>query len=55
MLQKVFYLIVVSVLLTLGTPVYAGDKGMLKIVTDPGKAQIYINGKRKGTSPAVAG
>lgn len=33
----------------------AADKGMLKIVTEPGDAKIYINGKRKGTSPAKAG
>lgn len=31
-----------------------GD-GMLKIVTTPGDAQIFINGQRKGNSPAEAG
>lgn len=43
--------------LTLAGPslLWAGEKGMLKIVTDPGEAKIYINGKRKGTSPAQAG
>jgi formylglycine-generating enzyme required for sulfatase activity len=33
----------------------AGEKGMLRIVTEPGDAQIFINGKRKGNSPAEAG
>ena len=28
------------------------DKGILQISTDPGDAEIYINGKRKGNSPA---
>lgn len=30
----------------------AGEKGVLKIVTEPGDAKIYINSKRKGNSPA---
>lgn len=30
-------------------------QGMLKIVTDPGDAQLFINGERKGNSPAEAG
>lgn len=32
-----------------------GDKGMLRIITEPGDAQIYINGQRKGSSPSEAG
>lgn len=38
-----------------GTPSLAADKGMLQIVTNPGDAKIFINGKRKGNSPAEAG
>jgi formylglycine-generating enzyme required for sulfatase activity len=37
------------------SPAFAGEKGMLRIVTEPGDAQIFINGKRKGNSPAEAG
>jgi formylglycine-generating enzyme required for sulfatase activity len=36
-------------------PTLAKDKGMLRIVTEPGDAQILINGKMKGNSPAEAG
>lgn len=35
----------------LSGPILA-DQGMLKIVTEPGDAKRYINGKRKGNSPA---
>ncbi len=37
------------------TPVAYAGKGMLTITTDPGGAKIYINGKRKGTSPKEKG
>jgi formylglycine-generating enzyme required for sulfatase activity len=37
------------------TPSLAVDKGMLQVVTNPGDAKIFINGKRKGNSPAEAG
>lgn len=40
--------------LLLTPTVYAG-KGVLTITTDPGGAKIYINGKRKGTSPKEKG
>ena len=33
----------------------AAGKGMVKIVTTPGDAKIFINGKRKGNSPAKPG
>ncbi|MDQ2106384.1 formylglycine-generating enzyme family protein [Azospirillum isscasi] len=33
----------------------ADDRGMLRIVTEPGDAQIFIDGKRRGSSPAEAG
>ena len=33
----------------------AAEQGTLKILTEPGEAKIYINGKRKGTSPAQKG
>ena len=33
----------------------AAGKGMVKIVTTPGDAKIFINGKRKGNSPSEAG
>jgi formylglycine-generating enzyme required for sulfatase activity len=36
-------------------PALAADKGMLRIVTEPGDAQIFIDGKRKGNSPTEAG
>ena len=35
--------------------VLAAGKGMVKIVTTPGDAKIFINGKRKGNSPAKPG
>ena len=34
---------------------YGATKGMIKVVTDPGDAKIYVNGKRKGNSPAEKG
>lgn len=34
---------------------HADDRGMLRIVTEPGDAQIFIDGKRKGNSPAEPG
>jgi len=34
---------------------HARGKGMLKIVTNPGDAKIFINGQRKGNSPEKAG
>jgi formylglycine-generating enzyme required for sulfatase activity len=37
------------------TPSQAAEKGILQIVTNPGDARIFINGKRKGNSPAEAG
>nr|WP_321467294.1 formylglycine-generating enzyme family protein [uncultured Desulfobulbus sp.] len=40
--------------LLLAASAYA-DKGMLRIVTEPGDAQIFINGKRKGNSPSEKG
>lgn len=40
--------------LLLTPTVYAG-KGMLTITTEPSGAKIYINGKRKGTSPKEKG
>lgn len=36
-------------------PSALAGKGMLTITTDPGGAKIYINGKRKGTSPKEKG
>ncbi|MGY0793151.1 SUMF1/EgtB/PvdO family nonheme iron enzyme [Azospirillum argentinense] len=33
----------------------ADDRGMLRIVTEPGDAQIFIDGKRRGNSPVEAG
>ena len=33
----------------------AADKGTIKIVTDPGDAKIFINGKRKGNAPSEPG
>ncbi len=35
--------------------VLAAGKGMVKIVTTPGDAKIFINGKRKGSSPSEPG
>lgn len=37
------------------SPANAADKGTIKVVTDPGDAKVYINGKRKGNSPAEKG
>lgn len=36
------------------TPSYA-DKGQLEIISKPGNAKIYINGKRKGSTPEELG
>ena len=41
-------------LLTLTSIAYA-DSGMLRITTDPGDAQIFVNGQRKGNSPSQEG
>ncbi|MBV5327358.1 MAG: SUMF1/EgtB/PvdO family nonheme iron enzyme, partial [Chlorobium sp.] len=41
--------------LLVSAPAIAGDKGMLRIVTEPGDALISINGKPKGNSPAEVG
>lgn len=41
-------------LISLATMAQA-DQGMLRITTDPGEAQIFINGQRKGTSPSQEG
>jgi formylglycine-generating enzyme required for sulfatase activity len=53
-----YFTLPAALLLALGlahtTPALA-DKGMLRISTSPGEAQIFINGKRKGSSPAEAG
>ncbi len=38
-----------------GAQTLAAGKGMVKIVTKPGDAKIFINGKRKGSSPAKPG
>ena len=34
--------------------VYSAEKGILVILTEPADAKLYINGKRKGNSPAQA-
>jgi hypothetical protein len=41
-------------LFSLATLAHA-DMGMLRITTDPGDAQIFINGQRKGNSPSQEG
>lgn len=33
----------------------AQDRGMLRIVTDPGNAQIFVDGERRGNSPSDPG
>ncbi len=38
-----------------GNEAQAAGKGMVKIVTSPGDARLFIDGKRKGNSPAEAG
>lgn len=43
------------VVLAFAPPAQAGDPGVLRIVTEPGDAQIFIDGKRKGNSPSEAG
>ncbi len=35
----------------LGIQLAWADRGILQISTDPGDAEIYIDGKRKGNSP----
>lgn len=52
--NKVFSTLCLVGGLLLAPAAYAG-KGMLTITTDPGGAKIYINGKRKGTSPKEKG
>jgi formylglycine-generating enzyme required for sulfatase activity len=51
MMKKMLLLVIVTIALT---GVCQGQ-GMLKIVTDPGDAKIYINGKCKGSSPSEVG
>lgn len=37
------------------TAIAHAESGMLHITTDPGDAQIFINGQRKGNSPSLEG
>lgn len=37
------------------TSIAHADLGMLRITTDPGDAQVFINGQRKGNSPSQEG
>jgi len=50
----ILVLAVAGVAATIFSGLLAGE-GMVKIVTQPGDAQIFINGKRKGNSPAEVG
>ena len=52
---KLFAFLVAAMLASVLPTGAHADKGMLRIVTEPGDAQIFINGKRKGNSPAEAG
>jgi len=36
-------------------PVLAADKGTVKVVTEPGDAKVYVDGKRKGSTPSEKG
>lgn len=47
--------VVVCAALLSSAAAHADDRGMLRIVTEPGDAQIFIDGKRKGNSPAEPG
>lgn len=47
--------ILAGLLAGFAAPALAGDPGVLRIVTEPGDAQIFIDGKRKGNSPSEAG
>ncbi len=46
--------ILISLLISITSPCYA-DKGQLEIISTPGGAKIYVNGKRKGSTPAESG
>jgi len=41
-----------SAALCLAATLAHAEPGMLRITTDPGDAQIFINGQRKGNSPS---
>ena len=48
--------LVIAALLLSALPIdMAMAKGTVKIITEPGKAQLFVDGKRKGTSPAKKG
>lgn len=41
--------------LLVSSPSFAQETGILRITTDPGGAKIYVDGKRKGSSPTQIG
>jgi hypothetical protein len=45
----------IAAVLTTAATLAAADPGMLRIATEPGDAQIFINGQRKGNSPEQEG
>lgn len=54
-MQKLLIPTILTLLLSsLINPSYA-DKGQLEIISTPGGAKIYVNGKRKGSTPVEAG
>jgi formylglycine-generating enzyme required for sulfatase activity len=57
MIRSVFYAtatMVLTIIMVHAGSAYAHEKGILSIVTEPGDAQLFINGKRKGNSPREA-
>ena len=54
-MQLKFIPLLIAATLTFTANTGWADKGILKIVTEPGEAKIYINGKPKGTSSYKAG
>ncbi|QEP41794.1 PEGA domain-containing protein [Ectothiorhodospiraceae bacterium BW-2] len=56
MRQYQLTLFTATLLMLLALPMAAlADKGIVRITTSPGDAKIYVDGKRKGSTPSQAG
>ena len=54
--MKTLTVLTAALLLSIAAPaVLAADKGTVKVVTEPGDAKVYVDGKRKGSTPSEKG
>ncbi len=53
-MQKKLFVPLLAALLLPAAPAWAA-KGIVEITSDPGGAKVFINGKRKGTTPTQSG